>query len=107
MKYTSSVNNDPLITFLINQAKETPEIELLTLFGSRARSDHHPKSDYDIAVTAPKFSHSDWSIWSLRLKENAPTLCGLDLVLLNETTSSELRQRIQTEGVTLYEKKSS
>ncbi len=71
----------------------------MVLFGSRARGDHHPRSDIDLAV---------WGIDStqagrLRLAlEELPTLLQFDLVIVSPDTSPELLRNIQLEGVTLY-----
>jgi hypothetical protein len=39
----------------------------------------------------------------LEISENAPTLCRLDLVRLNQGMRQELREHIEEEGKTLYE----
>lgn len=45
----------PLVGQLIGLAKQRQEIAALWLYGSRARGDHHPGSDYDLAV-----AFTDW-----------------------------------------------
>ncbi len=36
---------------------ETPEIQRVVLYGSRARADHDPRSDIDLAVTSFGLHH--------------------------------------------------
>ena len=49
------------------------------LFGSRARSDYHRRSDVDILVEAEKISDLSWLEINLEL-ENLPTLLNIDLL---------------------------
>jgi hypothetical protein len=39
------------------------------------------------------------------VKENSPTLCGMDLILMKEKMSQDLLVEIQREGVVIYERK--
>jgi len=43
-----------LADFLNRIAAVRPSIERLVLFGSRARGDHRPDSDYDLLIVAPR-----------------------------------------------------
>lgn len=74
--------------------------ERVILFGSRARGTNLPKSDIDLAVEGcPSFDHLkdrlDNELWSLLM---------VDVVNLDESTSSVLRQEIARDGKVLYEK---
>ena len=95
-----------VIPFLRELAKKEPLIEKLILFGSRAREDYQTRSDYDVAVVAPNLSFDAWSRWAGNARENVPTLCGLDLVLLNAKISTELRKNIESEGKVFYDRNS-
>ncbi|MGK5082197.1 nucleotidyltransferase domain-containing protein [Bdellovibrionota bacterium FG-1] len=44
------------------------------MFGSRARGDHHERSDFDLAVEAPDIGDEAWARFALELREKAPTL---------------------------------
>lgn len=92
-----------VVDWLTEIAREEPALTSLVLFGSRARKDHHDKSDYDIAVT---FSdESSFPKWAQYVREHIPTLCGIDIVLINKgSTDPSLVNKIRNEGVTLYEK---
>jgi predicted nucleotidyltransferase len=51
-KMPSNVNDDPILTRFRAALDKIygPRIERVVLFGSRARDDYRPDSDYDIAV---------------------------------------------------------
>lgn len=71
----------------------------LVLFGSRARGDHHERSDIDLAV----FGVDPIQAGRLRLAlEDLPTMLEFDLVCVDANTSPALLKNIEREGVTLY-----
>lgn len=72
------------------------------LFGSRARSDARGTSDFDIAFLFDIGNNKEWIRFVTDVGENGPTLYRIDLVNLNEASQS-LKQRIEKEGVVLYE----
>jgi predicted nucleotidyltransferase len=76
----------------------------IVLFGSRARRDHGPRSDYDLAVFADAMSQGDWARFSLNLAESAPTLCGIDLLRITHDTAQTLREAVVRDGKTIYAK---
>lgn len=92
------------LQFLVDQATLQGLIDKLILFGSRARGDAQLKSDYDIAVLAPRMTDDSWVRWSLEMKEKFPTLCSLDLLRLTPETPQALRTNIEREGKVLYER---
>ena len=80
----------------------TPEIERVVLFGSRARSDHDPRSDIDLAIECPKASRELWQ--RIRDKiEGTRTLLFIDVVRL-DTAPESFRAKVNQEGVVLYER---
>ncbi len=99
------MSEDAVLKYLQTEARKEPQIKTLILYGSRARGDNRSNSDYDIAVVAPKWTHEDWSRWGVRVKEEIPTLCGVDLTHLTDKVSKDLRQAILSEGKSFYEKK--
>lgn len=68
----------------------------------RARGDHRPRSDFDIAVDYPDASIEEW-VDLVESMTGLPTLLSIQLVRYNDA-SSELQERIQQEGIILYQK---
>ena len=82
---------------LVARLSAAPGVRRVVLFGSRARGDHRPRSDVDLALDAPGLADADW----LRLHadaDDARTLYHVDLVRLDRVPD-RLRQRIEREGV--------
>ena len=83
----------------IRQLAEQCMIRKVVLFGSRARGDFLRSSDIDLAV-----SGGDAERFRLELEENTSTLLQYDVVNLDRHIQQGLRERIEEEGVTVYEK---
>lgn len=73
-------------------------MERVVLFGSRARGEHRPKSDIDLAMYG-----GDQVRFTLAVDEEAPTLLQFDFVGMDGPVSQELKDRVASEGVVLYE----
>ena len=84
---------------LIAQAKTRLHVSKIMLFGSRARADNHPTSDYDLAFFL--VDAQGWAQFVAEQQEEAGTLLPLDLLNVQEAPEA-LRQDILTSGVTLY-----
>ena len=76
------------------------KIELVILFGSRARGDFDEKSDIDLAVSGDNFSD-----FCLDTDEKTPTLLKYDFVDLKGNISKGLISEIERDGRILYSKK--
>lgn len=74
-------------------------INKIILFGSRARGTHTERSDIDIAVYGGDFDNFYWDV-----KENINSLLMFDIVEADSSISNELKQEIEKDGVTIYEK---
>ena len=74
-------------------------ITKIILFGSRARGTHTERSDIDIAVYGGDFEHFYWDV-----KEKTNSLLMFDIVQADVAISDELKQEIEKDGVTIYEK---
>ena len=73
----------------------------LVLFGSRARGDHRPRSDIDLAVyglPAPR------QLSFTEAVEQLPTLLDFDVVFISEKTPEELRRNIEKDGIVLMDR---
>lgn len=77
-------------------------IDTLILFGSRAVGDYDARSDFDIAVSAPRVGKQEFSKIRVEIAE-APTLYWISLVHL-ELTPIRLRDRILSQGIIIYER---
>src|SRR5690554_579355 len=79
-------------------------IKKIVLFGSRARGDHNPCSDIDLAVYAARDFDEEGLLASDI--EEIDTLLKFDLVFVMDNSDQELINDIQRDGVTLYEQSS-
>jgi uncharacterized protein len=85
----------------LTRAHLLKEIDKIWLFGSRARHDETERSDIDLAILCPKLALSQW-YKVVEVIEDLPTLLVFDVIRYEEV-SSELQQRIQEEGMIIYE----
>jgi predicted nucleotidyltransferase len=51
---------DPILDAIIGQAQTDPRIDVLWLYGSRAKGSAEPHSDYDLAVAFNTFPSDAW-----------------------------------------------
>jgi len=90
---------EPDLQTVVELARKTSGLDLLVLFGSRARGDSHPGSDWDFGYLAgPELD-------PYALLAGLVLLLGtdrIDLVNLNRTNGL-LRFRVAAEGKTLFE----
>jgi predicted nucleotidyltransferase len=93
--------SDKLITQIRELARRHP-IRSIVLFGSRARGDNHDASDIDLAVF-PLPGLNSRGLVSSEIDELA-TLLKIDVVFVEEQTDVVLLDRINREGVVLYER---
>lgn len=83
----------------IRQLAEECCADKVILFGSRARGDHKERSDIDLAVTG-----GDSVRFAVDADEVINTLLMFDVVNLDGVVQEALRQSIEREGKTIYEK---
>lgn len=63
-KFADYAGRDELITILRKWAEVHPEISKVVVYGSRARGEHRPDSDFDVAVELTRVSDEDpFVIW--------------------------------------------
>jgi predicted nucleotidyltransferase len=88
----------------IDRLKALPFVEAIYLYGSRARGDHSPRSDIDLAILCPYASHKDW-LKVLEIVEESDTLLEIDCIRLDELKDGDrLRERILRQGRKLHQK---
>ncbi|SHE95383.1 Nucleotidyltransferase domain-containing protein [Microbulbifer donghaiensis] len=88
MPSSESRNRDPKLDRIVERLEEQEKIAAAWLYGSRARGDHRPGSDYDIAIALNNF---DRPYAERRL---APELLSMDL-------SAELEHAVQVVDINL------
>ena len=82
----------------IGETARKNHIKKVCLFGSRARGDYDEKSDIDLAA------YGGWiSRFRLDIEEQVPTLLMFDIVDMERSSSAELRNIVEREGIVLYE----
>ena len=89
----------PGVTETITEFAKKYDVELVILFGSRARGDFKRTSDIDLAV-----SGGDFTRFALDVDEETPTLLKYDFVNLDRDVQPELLREIYKDGKILYEK---
>lgn len=96
------VENDHVLEKIIAVLNRFPQIHKAVLFGSRARGDHRPQSDYDIAIY-PRDSFAELTRL-YALLDDLDTLYKIDLVIVDAQTDAALLDRIEKEGVLILER---
>lgn len=89
----------------LNQQSMLDNVDRIILFGSRAKADAEERSDFDLAFDCPKLSQHAW-LELISFLEDAPTMLKIDAIRYN-TSSDELRNRIDKEGKVIYEQRES
>lgn len=92
----------PSIQEVIRRLAEESAPQKIKLFGSRARGDHRPHSDFDIAVEGRACTDSQWTQLILSLESEPITLRLFDVVEV-EKLGVEYLEQLDKEGVLLYE----
>lgn len=90
-------------SFLKNLS-ELSFVDAIVLYGSRARGDHHDRSDIDLAIVCPAATDQNW-FQVLDIIEKADTLLKIDCVRLDTLSANNtLRASIKKDGIYLYKK---
>jgi predicted nucleotidyltransferase len=90
------------IKLLVSRIVELLNPKCVYLYGSRARGDHHLRSDFDIAVSCDS-NNKPWSQLYWELEEGLLTLYPVDILDL-ENASASLKEQVLKEGKVLYER---
>ena len=77
----------------IQRLTELPYINHIYLYGSRARGDHRPRSDLDLAIECPQASNQDWQ-HILEIVEDADTLLNIDVLRYDQLQEGLLKENI-------------
>ena len=76
---------------------ETPLLDAVRLFGSRARGDHRSESDIDLAIDAPRMSAADFADLQGRL-ERLGLIYRVDLVRVHDKLDERFAAFIERDG---------
>lgn len=90
------------LQYIVVQSKALINPRRIWLFGSRARQDAKPTSDFDIAFEFEDSMRSRWPEFCLKIREDVPSLYEYDLVDLS-SVSPDLRKEIEEAGIKIYE----
>lgn len=78
-----------------------PEIEKVLIYGSRAKGQARPSSDFDLAVVAPELSDSRFSaLWNEL--DALPLIFKLDVLHADRLPEGPLRQNILASGLRFF-----
>jgi uncharacterized protein len=89
----------------IDQLQALPFVEAIYLYGSRARGDHRPKSDIDLAIVCPTADIKQWQE-VLDIIDDADTLLEIDCLRFDELAADDrLRQNIERDKKVIYERR--
>lgn len=81
-----------------NRLLETPFVKVAYIFGSHARKEATPSSDYDIAIETTHISVGEFQWLLFQLMEELSGVGKVDAVHLNTLSDSELKRHILREG---------
>ncbi len=93
--------DNKIISTIAELFSHYPAIEKAVLFGSRARGDNTERSDYDIAVYG-NLSHHERAELRYFCDEELPTLHKIDLIFMQEQSTSKFTENIEKEGIKFY-----
>ena len=88
---------------VLQAAQSQLPLERAWIFGSRARSDHRSRSDYDLAFEMGQVDPLAWSRFLNDTSEKKATLLPLQILDLRHARP-ELRESVSKEGILIYEK---
>ena len=95
--------DNQLIEFIQNICKKYPSVEMVLLFGSRARGDHTQRSDYDLAIYG-QLQPNEIVLLQNAFREDIPTLHKIDAVFMQNQTDEVFIKNIEKEGIIIYDK---
>ena len=102
--WLSKDKNDISRYDFFQQICRLPFVDKIVLFGSRARGDHHDRSDIDLAVFCDQASDEEWrQVLDCLRGDRIDTLLKVDCVRF-ERSNAALKEHIMIEGKVLYEK---
>lgn len=96
-----AVDLDDKLIRSIRELGKKYSVKKIVLFGSRARGDNRSTSDIDLAVyTLPNFTSEGTLLSKL---DDLNTLLKIDVIFIAPDNDHHLIEKIEKEGVVLYE----
>ena len=92
----------PDLTYIINTISKFTEIEKAVIFGSRAKGNHKPGSDIDIAIYGEKITFDILSKLHSMLEDISPMPYMFDIIDYTHSDHTELKERIERAGKVIY-----
>ncbi len=84
------------------ELKAFPFVEAIYLTGSRARGDHHERSDIDLAICCPLATDEEWNKAFRTARYNDEILMRVDAIRLDKVTDPEHRNILLYKRQLLY-----
>lgn len=91
-----------VLNHVVKVARRHPHVVGVVLFGSRARGDHRPTSDFDVAIELAKPVHEHFAAFCEELQETLPTIHAVDILDVASGLSPHLVTSIRHEGKRIY-----
>ncbi|WP_247236555.1 nucleotidyltransferase family protein [Telluribacter sp. SYSU D00476] len=88
---------------IIEVFKNTPEVEEVILFGSRAKGNYQVGSDIDLVVKGEQLSFDKY-LQLLVLLEELDLLYHIDVIKYNTIKNKELLDHIRRIGIPIYQR---
>ncbi|MFY0642110.1 MAG: nucleotidyltransferase domain-containing protein [Bermanella sp.] len=103
---SNSVVNAGLTEIQLNKIlsvfSQYDSLDMVKLYGSRAKGNYRPGSDVDLAMFGDNFSHKDLTSLALQL-DDLMLAYTFDLSRFQDIESDELVEHINRIGITIYE----
>lgn len=92
------------VNFMVNLFRQTPEIEKVLLYGSRAYGNYSIGSDVDLALTGKEITIQIVNHIHYALEEESPTPLWFDVLHYDVIRNYKLKDEIDKYGIVIYNK---
>ncbi|MGY0372341.1 nucleotidyltransferase family protein [Clostridium sp. JNZ J1-5] len=93
------------LEYIVNTIKSFPEVKKAVIFGSRAKGNHKPGSDIDIAICGEKIGFSIIARLHVQLEDESSMPYLFDIVDFTHLNHKELREHIERVEKVIYDDK--